>query len=273
MGFPILVRWYLYIESGPSILIVYSTVCSGKDQRKHQSSASLAFVRGIHWWPVNSLHKGSATWKMFPFDDVILLRMVLNVITQQIPSPVIDLAMWILLNPCQWVCHTTLINNCYAAMKLPFSIKFHVMIWKFDALSILTPEIQNYWLPHGSVWSMGHDPYGSQSTGNGSHHWYFYTLENLGWVPRTQVVRSWWVPFEIEWVYDAGHSNFRISVMQCHILYWFAMEYRVWVVHDKSKVHQHQCIICCALAWKFTILIKNWCLIYIPVGTYRSTHW
>ena len=27
-------------------------------QRKHQSSASLAFVRGIHRWPVNSLHKG-----------------------------------------------------------------------------------------------------------------------------------------------------------------------------------------------------------------------
>ena len=34
------------------------TVCSGADQRKHQSSASLAFVRGIHRWPVNSPHKG-----------------------------------------------------------------------------------------------------------------------------------------------------------------------------------------------------------------------
>ena len=30
--------------------IVYSTVCSSADQRKHQSSASLAFVRGIHQW-------------------------------------------------------------------------------------------------------------------------------------------------------------------------------------------------------------------------------
>ena len=28
-----------------SVTIVYSTVCSGTDQRKHQSSASLAFVR------------------------------------------------------------------------------------------------------------------------------------------------------------------------------------------------------------------------------------
>ena len=52
--------------------IGYSVVCSGADQRKHQSSASLAFVRGIHRWPVNSPHKGPATPKMFPFDDVIM---------------------------------------------------------------------------------------------------------------------------------------------------------------------------------------------------------
>ena len=52
------------------LMIVYSTVYSGTDQRKHQSSASLAFVRGIHRWPVNSPHKGPVTRKMFPFDDV-----------------------------------------------------------------------------------------------------------------------------------------------------------------------------------------------------------
>ena len=55
-----------------SFMIVYSTVYSGTDQRKHQSFASLAFLRGIHWWPVNSTHKGPVTWKMFPFDDVIM---------------------------------------------------------------------------------------------------------------------------------------------------------------------------------------------------------
>ena len=54
------------------LTIVYSTVHSGADQRNHQSSASLAFVRGIHWWPVNSLHKWSVTQKLFPFDDVIM---------------------------------------------------------------------------------------------------------------------------------------------------------------------------------------------------------
>ena len=48
------------------------TVYSGADKRKHQSSAPLAFVRGIHRWPVNSPHKGPVTRKMFSFDDVII---------------------------------------------------------------------------------------------------------------------------------------------------------------------------------------------------------
>ena len=108
MVLPILVRWHLYVESGPwslstapagrsgsravslpalhygdvivgamasqitSLTIVYSTVYSAADQRKHQSSASLAFVRGIHRWSVNSPHKWPVTRKMFPFDDVIM---------------------------------------------------------------------------------------------------------------------------------------------------------------------------------------------------------
>ena len=57
-----------------SLTIVYSTVYSGADRRKHQSSVSLAFVRGIHRRPVNSPHKGPVTRKMFPFDDVIMFK-------------------------------------------------------------------------------------------------------------------------------------------------------------------------------------------------------
>ena len=56
-----------------SLTIVYSIVYSDADQRKHQSSASLAFVRGIHRGPVNSPHKWSVTRKMFPFDDVNMI--------------------------------------------------------------------------------------------------------------------------------------------------------------------------------------------------------
>ena len=55
-----------------SLMIVHSTVYTGADQRKHQSSASLAFVRGIHRWPVNSPHKWPVTRKTFPFDDGLM---------------------------------------------------------------------------------------------------------------------------------------------------------------------------------------------------------
>ena len=48
-----------------SLTSIYSTVYSGADERKHQSSASLAFVRGIHRGPVNSPHKWPVTRKCF----------------------------------------------------------------------------------------------------------------------------------------------------------------------------------------------------------------
>ena len=47
-----------------SLTIIYSTVYSGADQRKHQSSAPLAFVRGIHRWRGN----------VSIFDDVIMMK-------------------------------------------------------------------------------------------------------------------------------------------------------------------------------------------------------
>ena len=55
-----------------SLTSVYSTVHSGADQRKHQSSASLAFVWGIHRIPVNSSHKWPVTRNMSPLVDVIM---------------------------------------------------------------------------------------------------------------------------------------------------------------------------------------------------------
>ena len=58
--------------------IVYTTVHSGADQRKHQSSASLAFVRGIHRWQVNSPYKWPVTQKMFWFDAVIMITLSLT---------------------------------------------------------------------------------------------------------------------------------------------------------------------------------------------------
>ena len=59
-----------------SLTVVYSIVYSGVNQRKHQSSASLAFVREIHRGPVNFPHKWPVTRKMFPFDDVIMCNYI-----------------------------------------------------------------------------------------------------------------------------------------------------------------------------------------------------
>ena len=82
-------RWLLKLPA--------PTVYPGADQRKHQSSASLAFVRGIYRWPVNSPHKGPVTRNMFSFDDVIMigeiksryserLKQMLSLYTEYIPS-------------------------------------------------------------------------------------------------------------------------------------------------------------------------------------------
>ena len=45
-------------------------------KKNHQSIASLAFVTGIHRQPVVSPHKGPVARKMFPFDDVIMERVI-----------------------------------------------------------------------------------------------------------------------------------------------------------------------------------------------------
>ena len=58
--------------------IICSTFCSGMDQSKHQSSASVAFARGIHLWPVDSPHKGPVSRKIFPFDGVIMQGVLIN---------------------------------------------------------------------------------------------------------------------------------------------------------------------------------------------------
>ena len=84
--------------------IVCSTVCSGADQRKHQSYASLTFVRGIHRWLVDSPHKGLVPRKMFPFDDVILCSIFfLNDLDKMIClSCIVNTMSWSHLQPRYW---------------------------------------------------------------------------------------------------------------------------------------------------------------------------
>ena len=82
-----------------SLTIVNSIVYSGVDQRKLQSSTSLAFLRGIHWWPVKSLHKGPVTRKMFPFDDVIIYWNIHGLMVILIPIQLNFIQGYSLLKP------------------------------------------------------------------------------------------------------------------------------------------------------------------------------
>ena len=88
-----------------SLMIVYSTVDSDADRREHQSSASLAFVRGIHRGgihrgPVNSPHKWPVTRKMFPFDDVIMVYITQNVEVPRCWPVTSDSLIWSTPNIC-----------------------------------------------------------------------------------------------------------------------------------------------------------------------------
>ena len=61
-----------------SLTIIYSAAYTGTYQINHQSSASLAFVRGIHHWLVNFPHKWPVTRKMFPLYDVIIFVLFIS---------------------------------------------------------------------------------------------------------------------------------------------------------------------------------------------------
>ena len=96
-----------------SLTIVYLSVYSGADQRKHQSSESLAFVRGIHRRPVNSLRKGPVTRKMFPFDDVIMWCLYLSL-------------SWLLFQfSTVIIIDTVTVVICYCIIIIPIMIYHH----------------------------------------------------------------------------------------------------------------------------------------------------
>ena len=91
-----------------SLAIVYTSVYSGADQTKHQSSASLAFVKGIHRWPVNSPHKWPVMRKMFSFHDVIIICQCMDCFHTKLPiilliPPNFSVRIWIVLSKYQYL--------------------------------------------------------------------------------------------------------------------------------------------------------------------------
>ena len=118
-----------------SITIIYSTVYIGADQRKHQSFASLALVREIHRWPVNSPHKRPVTRKMFPFDYVIIPRFAIPwrhheaVIVHNICVPIF-LVLWQLI-PLNWLFCNWISRYVWILLIYQWNHKTDNSIWRF----------------------------------------------------------------------------------------------------------------------------------------------
>ena len=166
-----------------SLTIVYSTVYSDADQRKHQSSASLGFVWGIHRGPVNSPHKWPVTRKMFPFDDVIMgsdngrLSVQHHVITE----PIIISCWWSTMISC-WcaMCSSdfSMLADFWTTVALaPSSV--------MSLLTVLTPKVimsgplnsLNQFCPHALCEVVG--------------CWLF---GRVGWVGWWCLVGGWFTP-------------------------------------------------------------------------------
>ena len=107
-----------------SLTIVYSTVYSSADRRKHQSSPSLAFVRGIHRRPVNSPHKGPVTRKIFPFDDVIMKHHI----TQHYCSSLPSISYW---------CHASARSCTAVGLHIFANLLSYVALWSHDVSSCI----------------------------------------------------------------------------------------------------------------------------------------
>ena len=110
---------------------IVCSVCSEADERKHQSSASLAFVKGKHRWPVDAPHKGPVTRKMFPFDDVIIWSIIkLEIATHFLFHPVLinNFTVVGFSNPCNLIK-----KNCLLSEKPEIHFKGKITChWSVD---------------------------------------------------------------------------------------------------------------------------------------------
>ena len=122
-----------------SLTIVYSTIYSGADQRKHQSSASLAFVRGIHRGPLNSPHKWPVTRKVFPFastrhkgHESFQLLLPLDIERRFICIPRLvntSIILWFFSNWCMYIDSLKCFDTSYNVTKRPY-VSFSQMTFK-----------------------------------------------------------------------------------------------------------------------------------------------
>ena len=121
-----------------SLTIIYSTVYTDGGQRKHQSSASLAFVRGIHRVSVNSPHKWPVTGKMFPFEDVIMPSYPLISVKRQRLST----SMW---NAWNIMCNLCILLMDYLESIISYQVvtenNIPEYIWQILSPCLIRPEL------------------------------------------------------------------------------------------------------------------------------------
>ena len=110
-----------------SLPIVYSTVYSGANQSEHQSSASLAFVWGIHRGPVNSPHKWPVTRKMFQFDDVIKKNASANGCIHHL-----NLYLWCCFSFANRLWKIFGLSNIYPILSLKYSVNVYAQWWNIS---------------------------------------------------------------------------------------------------------------------------------------------
>ena len=191
-----------------SLTSVYSIVYSGADQRKHQSSASLAFVWGIHRWPVNSTHKGPVTRKMFPFDDVIMLTNLS--------------ALWSQESPCQLT-------------EYPFIVFWFRLIFKGETAYPIT----NNAISRKGIWNVrrGHSKQYFVFIVTSSYHNYFtITFDNLALLSQPN--------FAIQSIADGGAflPTYALTPMTLWLRFcngWMITPIVLW--GRKLFIHQTQC--------------------------------
>ena len=115
-----------------SLTIVYSSVYSDADQRKHQSSASMDFVRGINRSPANSPHKGPVTWTMSPFDEVIMAPHYGIIFLWYL-----GLAHWALIISCHVIWPISMTFSCISIFLLKCYAVYHLFPHALQNLACL----------------------------------------------------------------------------------------------------------------------------------------
>ena len=159
-----------------SLTIVYSTIYSDADQRKHQSSASLAFVWGIHREPVNSPHKWPVTRKMFPFDDVIMGHVIMSRCRFHLSRLDFTFLLWRTHLPQgKNGCHFAddILKCILANENFVFWVKFHWSLFLVVQLTIIQHGLDNGLAPNrrqSIIWTSA-DPI---------HRLIIYTCRNRG---------------------------------------------------------------------------------------------